>query len=68
MKQRKNKIKINFFSKILLKFIGYLKESIGYCFYHCIDKTLFVSKHAIFPDKKFVLKKSSERKIELEDV
>jgi len=35
--------------------MGYLKETIGYCFYHRINKKLFVSKHAIFLEKEFVL-------------
>jgi hypothetical protein len=48
--------------------MGYLKETIGYCFYHCIYKKLFVLKHDIFPEKEFVLKRSSERKKKLEDV
>jgi len=42
--------------------MGYLKETIGYSFYHCIDKKLFVLKHDIFPEKEFVLERSSERK------
>ena len=49
-------------------FVGYPKETIGYYFYHTLEKKVFVSKHAIFLEKEFLLKEDSGSKIELDEV
>jgi hypothetical protein len=50
------------------KFMRYLKDIIGYYFYHFVEQKIFVSKHATFLKKEFLQKKSNERKIKLEEV
>jgi hypothetical protein len=36
------------------KFVGYIKETIGYYFYHPIEQKLFFSKHVAFIEKKII--------------
>jgi hypothetical protein len=43
------------------KFVEYLKESIGYYFYHLVEQKIFVSKYANFLEKEFVIEMSSNR-------
>jgi hypothetical protein len=50
------------------KFVGYLKESIGYYFYHPIEYKVFVSEYVTFLEKQFVLEMSNWREIELKKV
>ena len=54
------------FNKCL--FIGYPKETIGYYFYHPLEQKVFVSKHAVFLEKEFLLKEDSGSKFELDEV
>ena len=49
-------------------FVGYPKEPKGYYFYNSFDQKVFVSKHATFLEKEFLLTESSGSKIELEEV
>ena len=46
-------------------FIGYLKENIRYLFYHLTKQKIFVSKHATFMKKEFILERAMERKLNL---
>ena len=41
---------------------------IGYLFYHPIEQKVFVSRHAIFMEKKFIQEESNERIIKLSEV
>ena len=50
------------------KFVGYLKKTIGYYFYNPIEQKEFVSKHATFLEKEFLLEWTSGSKIVLEEV
>jgi hypothetical protein len=50
------------------KFVGYPKKIAGYYFYHSIEQKIFISKHATFLEKEFILEMSNERKIKLEKV
>jgi hypothetical protein len=34
--------------------MGYIKETIGYYFYHPIEQKLFFSKHVAFIEKKII--------------
>ena len=49
-------------------FIRYPKETIGYQFYNILEQRLFVSKHVVFLEKKFLLKEDSGSKVELGEV
>ena len=49
-------------------FVGYSKESIGCLFYHPTEQKVFVSKHATFIEKEFILKRGSGKKIKLGEV
>jgi hypothetical protein len=49
-------------------FVGYPKEGLGYLFYHSTEQNDFVSRHATFLEKVFILEKGSESKIELHEV
>ena len=49
-------------------FIGYPRDSIGYLFYHPTEQKVFVSRHATFMEKEFILQKGSGRNIELGEV
>ena len=50
------------------KFMDYLKESIGYYFYHPTQQKVFVGKHAIFLEKEFIEERGNGRSVELEEV
>ena len=47
-------------------FVGYPKETLGYYFY--TDHRVFVSRHATFLEKEFILEGNSGSKIELDEV
>ena len=49
-------------------FVGYLKETKGYQFYNTLEQRLFVSKHAVFLEREFLLRKDSGSKVELNEV
>ena len=49
-------------------FVGYPKKTIGYYFYNPLEQKMFVSKHAIFLEKEFLLEEASGSKIELGEV
>ena len=49
-------------------FVGYPKETIGYYFYHSLEHKIFVSKHAIFLEKEFLLKEDSGSHFDLNEV
>ena len=49
-------------------FIGYPKETIGYTFYHRSEGNIFVAKNGSFPEKEFISKEVSGRKVELDEV
>ena len=48
-------------------FVGYPKETIGYYFYHPLEKKVFISKHAMFLKNEILLGKDSGRKIDLDE-
>ena len=49
-------------------FIEYLKETIGYTFYHRSEGKIFVAKNGSFLEKEFLSKEVSGRKVELDEV
>ena len=49
-------------------FVGYPKETKGYYFYHPSNQKVFVSRHATFIKKEFLLNESSGSEIELKEV
>ena len=49
-------------------FVGYPKETRGYLFFNPIEQKGFVSRHATFLEKEFILQKNSGRSIELNEV
>ena len=49
-------------------FVGYPKDSIGYLFYHPTKQKVFVSRHATFMEKEFILERDSGRNIEINKV
>ena len=48
--------------------IGYPKETVGYTFYHRSEGKIFVAKNGSFPEKEFLSKEVSGRKVELDEV
>ncbi|KAJ8749917.1 hypothetical protein K2173_013832 [Erythroxylum novogranatense] len=48
-------------------FVGYPKESFGYQFYHPLEQKVFVSRHAIFLEREFILKECSGSNVELRE-
>ena len=50
------------------RFVGYPRESVGYQFYHAEEQRVFVSKHAIFLEKEFLVEEYSKQKRELEKI
>ena len=46
-------------------FMGYLKKTRGYYFYHPIKQKVFISRHATFLENDILSKKDSRSKIEL---
>ena len=49
-------------------FIGYPKDSFGYCFYCPSDQRIVISRHAVFLEKEFILEKDSGSPFELREV
>ena len=49
-------------------FVGYPKETMGYYFYNSLEQKVFVSKHAVFLEKEFLLSGDSGSKVDLEEV
>src|SRR4051812_29636202 len=49
-------------------FIGYPKETVGYTFYHRFEGKIFVAENGSFPEKEFLSKEVSGRKVELDEV
>ncbi|KAM1489289.1 hypothetical protein ACFXTO_032570 [Malus domestica] len=49
-------------------FVGYLKQTYGYEFYHPDDHKVFVPRNAIFLDDEYVLNGTSKRTIELKEI
>ena len=49
-------------------FVGYHREGRGYLFYHPTEQKIFVSRHATFLEKEFILEKGNGRTIELGEV
>ena len=49
-------------------FVGYPKESFGYYFYNPNEQKVFVSKHATFIEREFILEMASVSQIELDEV
>ena len=49
-------------------FIGYLKEIVGYTFYHRSEGKIFVAKSGSFLEKKFLSKEVNGRNVELHEV
>ena len=49
-------------------FIEYLKETVGYTFYHRSEGKIFVAKNGSFLEKEFLSKEVSGRKVELDEV
>ena len=47
---------------------GYLKETVGYTFYHRSIGKIFVAKNGSFLEKEFLSKEVSGRKVELDEV
>ena len=45
-------------------FIGYPKETVGYTFYHRSEGKTFVAENGSFPEKEFLSKEVSGRKVE----
>ena len=50
------------------EFVGYPKEGLGYLFYHPTEQKIFVSRHATFLEKEFILERDSGSKVELDEV
>ncbi|KAL2490948.1 Retrotransposon protein [Abeliophyllum distichum] len=49
-------------------FVGYPKETVGYYFYNPIEMKVIISKHVVFLDKRFILRRNSGSKVDLEEV
>ena len=49
-------------------FEGYPKETMRYQFYNTLEQMLFVSKHAVFLEKEFLLREDNGSKVELSEV
>src|SRR5262249_6285962 len=50
------------------RFIGYLKETFGYQFYHPMEHKVLVARKAIFLEREYILQENSESQIELDEV
>ena len=46
-------------------FVGYPKETQGYYFYHPEEHKIFVARSGVFLEKKYFLRSTSGRKVEL---
>jgi hypothetical protein len=49
-------------------FVGYLRETLGYTFYHLAKGKTFVAKTEIFLEKEFLTKGVGGRKLELDKI
>jgi hypothetical protein len=49
-------------------FVGYLRENLGYTFYHPAEGKTFVAKTGIFLMKEFLAKGVGGRKVELDEI
>ena len=49
------------------RFVGYPKDSLGYCFYLPTEQVIVVSRDAIFLEKEFLEKGGKGRKIMLDE-
>ena len=49
-------------------FIGYVKETVGYTFYHRFEGKTFVAKNGSFLEKEILSKEVNGRKVELDEV
>lgn len=49
-------------------FVGYPKENKGYYFYHPKEHQIFVARTGVFLKRKFLLRSTSGRKVELDEV
>ena len=49
-------------------FIGYPKETKGYCFYNTEEQKLFVNNRAVFLEKEFLGEGTNGSNVELEEV
>ncbi len=49
-------------------FVGYRKETKGYCFYKREEGKVFVAQHGVFLEKEFISKKDSESMVGLEEI
>ena len=49
-------------------FVGYPKDSFGYYFYSPSEQKVFVSRHAVFLEKEFILEEDSGSNFELEEI
>ena len=52
----------------LCRFVGYLKETIGYYFYRLEEQSIFVTKRIIFLEDEYLLRRDSGSKAVLEEV
>ena len=49
------------------RFVGYPKDSLGYCFYLPAEQVFVVCRHIIFLEKEFLKEGSKRRKIILDE-
>ena len=49
------------------RFVGYPKDSLGYCFYLPIEQVVVVNRNVVFLKKEFLKEGGKERKIMLDD-
>jgi hypothetical protein len=49
-------------------FIGYLRKTNGYYFYHRLDNKVFITRYGVFLEEKFLFKENSGRKVTLKDI
>ena len=49
------------------RFVGYPKDSLGYCFYFPAEQVVVVSRDVIFPEKEFLKEGGKGRKIMLDE-
>jgi hypothetical protein len=49
-------------------FVGYLRETVGYSFYHKTEGKVFVAKNNIFLEKEFIDKGFGRRTVQLDEV
>ena len=52
----------------LCRFVGYLRETIGYYFYRPEEQSIFVTKRVIFLEDEYLLRRDSGSKVVLEEV